>query len=492
MNRQKVIYFAALAILVAVAAASGGYWWGARNVPHAQAQAQAQGQAQPEKSGAPTARKVRFYRNPMGLDDTSPTPKKDPMGMDYIPVYDDEVGGAANMTATTGTGAGAGSGAGSGSDSKGGLQISADKVQKLGVRTEIAALRAIDKTVRATGRIETDERRTYTIAPKFEGYIEKLHVNATGQAVTKGQPLFEVYSAELVSAQREYSIASQGVQAMAEASPAAKASMQQLADASLQRLRNWDIPEEQLRQLSNGSEASAAAAATSPAARKTLTFRSPVTGIVTEKKAIQGMRFMPGDALYQVTDLSRVWVMADVAEQDIAAMRVGAGARVSIDAYPGKPFNASIATVYPTLNSDTRTVQIRLELANPQGLLKPGMFGQVELSTGNRAKVLTVPASALIDSGTRQIVLVQNGAATDGRFEVRAVRVGARDQNYVEIIEGVREGDAVVTSANFLIDAESNLKAAIAGFGASSSGEGATGKGKGKGTGTGTGKVQSQ
>jgi len=432
MSKNLVLTFGVL--VVAAAAGFAGNWWGTHHAAGASASMNAT-PATPIAAAAPKERKLRFYRNPMGLADTSPTPKKDPMGMDYIAVYEgeeEETPANANQ-----------------------LKFSAEKIQKMGVRTEAAALRVLDKTVRASGRIEPDERRMTTIAPKFEGYVDKLMVNATGQAVAKGQLLFEAYSPELVAAQREYAIATQGVQAMNQAGPDAQKSMQQLAEASLVRLRNWDVSEEQVKELS-----------ASGTAKRTLSFRSPVSGIVTEKKAVQGMRFMPGDALYQVTDLSSVWVMADVAEQDIAAVRVGARATVKINAYPDKSFTAALTTIYPTLNAETRTVPVRLELANPGGLLKPGMFAQLELAVGAKGKVLTVPVSAVIDSGARQMLLVQVGDAKDGRFEPREVKLGARSENYLEVLSGLREGETVVTSANFLIDAESNLKAAIAGFGA--------------------------
>ena len=418
--------------LVAAGAGFAGNWWGAHHGAGNAAGMEAASAV--STSPAPKARKLRFYRNPMGLADTSPTPKKDPMGMDYIAVFEgeeEETPANANQ-----------------------LKFIAEKIQKLGVRTEPAALRVLDKTVRASGRVEPDERRVTTIAPKFEGYVEKLLVNATGQGVAKGQLLFEAYSPELVAAQREYAIAIQGVQAMAQAGPEAQESMQQLAEASLVRLRNWDVSEAQVKEF-----------AASGAAKRTLGFRSPVAGIVTEKKAVQGMRFMPGDALYQVTDLSSVWVMADVSEQDIGSVKVGARATVKINAYPDKSFTAALTTIYPTLNAETRTVPVRLELANPGGLLKPGMFAQLELAVGARNKVLTVPVSAVIDSGARQLLLVQVGDAKEGRFEPREVKIGARSENYLEVLSGLREGEAVVTSANFLIDAESNLKAAIAGFG---------------------------
>lgn len=412
-----------LVLIVAAVAAGGGYWLGKRQPGEPTSAAAAQKE-----------RKILYFRNPMGLPDTSPTPKKDPMGMDYIPVYEGEQEPQASQ-------------GGEGNQ----VNISTEKVQKLGVRVEAAAIRSLDKVVRAAGRIEPDERQTFTIAPKFEGYVERLHVNVTGQSVARGQPLFEVYSPELVSAQREYAIALQGLESLRGASADTQRAMRDLADASLLRLRNWDISEEQLKSLAHAGTT-----------QRTLTFRSPVTGIVTEKKAVQGMRFMPGDALYQVTNLASVWVIADVFEQDIGQIRTGAKATVRINAYPDKSFTGAIAYVYPTLKADTRTVSVRVELGNPAGLLKPGMFALVELPTAAKGPVLTVPTSAVIDSGTRRIVLVQ---VKEGRFEPREVKTGARSDDRVEIMDGVREGEQVVVAANFLIDAESNLKAAIGGLG---------------------------
>ncbi len=415
-------------VLLAAAGAGGGYWLGTRtHGTSSSADAGASG-------GTTTARKPLYYRNPTGLADTSPTPKKDPMGTDYVPVYEGEDDDAGRGTSGTNQ-----------------IRISTDKLQKLGVRTEAASLRTLGKTVRAAGRIEPDERRVYAISPKFEGYVERLHVNVTGQPVGKGQPLFEVYSPELVSAQREYTIAVQGIEAMKAAGGDAAGGMKQLADSSLARLRNWDLSAEQLAALVQTGEA-----------QRTITFRSPVSGIVTEKKALQGMRFMPGEMLYQVTELSSVWVVADVFEQDIALVKPGAKAGVQVNAYPDKVFSGTITYVYPMLKAETRSVPVRVELANPGYLLKPAMYAQVEVAVGGKAKVLTVPDSAVIDSGTRRIVLVQ---VKEGRFEPREVKLGARSDNYVEVREGVREGEQVVVAANFLIDAESNLKAALGGLG---------------------------
>jgi membrane fusion protein, copper/silver efflux system len=419
----KNSFVAILAVTVAAAGVVGGQWWSNRQHSSGTAAVPSAEGAKP----APAARKVLYYRNPMGLPDTSPTPKKDPMGMDYIPVYEGE-----EPESTSGVAQ---------------IRISPEKVQKMGVRTEVASLRPLGRIVRASGRVEPDERRVYAVTAKFEGYVERLHVNATGQPVGRGQALFEVYSPELVSAQREYAIAAQGMRSLAGAGGDAAAGMRQLAESSLLRLRNWDIPAEQVDALARTGEV-----------RRTVTFRSPVSGIVTEKKAVQGMRFMPGETLYQVTDLGSVWVIADVFEQDIGSLKPGSRATVRINAYPEKAFSGTVTYVYPTLKAETRTIPVRLELANPGHLLKPAMFAQVELPAGDARPVLAVPDSAVIDSGTRRIVLVQ---VREGRFEPREVKVGARSDTHVQVLEGVREGEQVVVAANFLIDAESNLKAAV-------------------------------
>ncbi len=414
MNKAATIV---MVIVMTTAALGAGYWLGTKQIS--------------TNSATPDAvkkeRKVLYYRNPMGQPDTSTVPKKDEMGMDYIPVYEDEESGNPDAARQ--------------------VKISTEKIQKLGVRTEAAAQRELSRIVHAVGRVEANERLTYTISPKFEGWIERLHVNTTGAAVGRGQPLLEVYSPELVSAQKEYAIAAQGQQALANASPEARAGMKQLADASLARMKNWDISDEQLKALSQH-----------PEARHTLTYRSPANGIVMEKKAVQGMRFMPGEVLYQIADLSSVWVLADVFEQDLSMVRPGQAAKVRFNAYPGKDFEARLTYVYPTLNAQTRTVPVRLEMANPGMLLKPAMYADVELSVPSKGKVLSIPASAVIYGGKSQSVLVE---LAEGRFEPRDVRLGSQGSDYVEVLEGLGEGEKVVVSANFLIDSESNLKAAF-------------------------------
>ena len=413
-----------VSVMAVLVAAGAGYWLGGQQKIGAGETASTEA-TQP--ASAPGGKKLLYYRNPMGLPDTSPTPKKDSMGMDYIPVY-----------------------AGEDEENGGGIMISTAKVQKLGVKVEAAALRDLSRPVRAVGRVEIDERRMFAVSPKFEGWIERLHVNVTGQPVGKGQPLFEVYSPELVSAQREYQVAAQGMAKLGGATPEAQASIRQVADAALARLRNWDISAEQIEQLQAGGEP-----------RRTLSFRSPVAGIVMEKKALQGARFMPGEALYQIADIAGVWVLADVYERDIAQVKAGQSVAVSIDAYPGQMFAGKVSYVYPTVNAQTRTVPVRVELANPGGLLRPAMYANVDLKVGAGGTAVTVPISAVIDSGAKQRIIVQK---EEGRFEPREVKLGVRGDDYVAVIDGVKEGELVVVSANFLIDSESNLKAALSGM----------------------------
>ena len=423
---SKIATIAAVA-LAASAALAAGYWLGGRgSAAHPEAAAPAAG-----ASAAKSERKVLYYRNPMGLPDTSPVPKKDPMGMDYVPVYE---GGEPPAKADT-------------------VKISLDKVQLLGVRTEPAAQRELKRALQAVGTIQANERLLYKVTPRFEGWIEKLLVNTTGQQVKRGEPLMAVYSPELVIAQEEYLIALRAIEDSRASGPDAQAVMQRMADGVLRRLRNWGIAESELETLRKDGKV-----------RQLLTYRSPASGVVLQKPSVQGMRFMPGELLYEIADLSTVWMVADVSERDLGLAKVGQAATLKITAYPERAFAGKVVFIQPTLDADTRTARVRVELRNPAGLLKPAMYGEVELSAGElRGKVLAVPDSAVLDSGARQAVLVQRGA---GLFEPREVKLGVRADGSVQVLEGLRAGEEVVVRANFLIDAESNLKAALQTFGA--------------------------
>ena len=377
----------------------------------------------PPKSG-----KILYYRHPMGAADTSLVPKKDEMGMDYLPVYEGE-------RATLGQ-----------------IQISPEKVQKLGVKTATVIERKLTHSIRALGSIQVDERRVHAVTPKFEGWIQRLYVNATGQTVKRGQPLLEIYSPELVTAQQEYLIARQGQQALQKGSVQALETAKHLTENALQRLHYWDIAPAQLQRLQ---------ALEKPV--DTLSLLSPVTGVVLDKPAQEGMRFMPGELLFRIADLSTVWLLADVFEQDIAGVRLGQVVQVHINAYPELLFSGKVGFIYPTLATETRTVKVRVELPNTEGLLKPGLYGGLTLAAlDDKSAGLAVPDSAVIDSGTRQVVLLKRG---EGQFEPRTVKLGLLADGYYAVLEGLTAGDEVVTHANFLIDAESNLKSALDGFG---------------------------
>ena len=433
MNRS-LKFTLAVAVIATIAAALGaGYWFGRQQPAAASTMAMADAAsgdtaASPSPAGK-NERKLLYYRNPMGLPDTSPEPKKDSMGMDYIAVYEDDA-----------------------PDDSGAVKVSPARIQTLGVKTARAEERTLDAALRTVGRVEVDERRIHDVAPRFEGWIERLQVSATGDPVSKGQALFSVYSPELVSAQKELRIAETLEQSAGNADPVAREGARRLAEAARERLRNWKV----------------AGAAGSQNAL--VTFSSPATGVVLEKKAIEGMRFMAGTVIYRIADLSTVWVIADVYEQDLARVKLGESAQVIIDAFPGHPFEAKVTYLYPTLNAATRTTPVRLELKNHDGMLRPGMFAHVEIATAGKAARLTVPPSAVIDTGDRQVVLLVLG---EGKYKPQAVKIGLRGREAVEILEGIQVGDEVVTAANFLIDAESNLKAALSTFTAPQSAESA-------------------
>ena len=427
MNRKQIISIA-LSTGLALAA---GYWWGhsTATVGSELAPSGADGTAVAVDGGveAGPPRRILYYRNPMGLNDTSPVPKKDSMGMDYIPVYEGDAPDGPQV------------------------KISLNRLQTLGVRTETAASRTMSRTIRAVGTVEASERGLYTVSPKFEGWITTLFVNTTGATVRRGQPLLAVYSPDLVTAQEEYAVAVETLKAMRDASPEARASMQSLVDGGLQRLRNWDIADADLADLRAGK-----------GAKRALPLRSQADGVVIEMMARAGMRFMPGEALFQIADLSSVWVVANVFEQDLSLVQTGQTAAVSLAAYPGRTFTGKVTFVYPTVEPETRTARIRIELPNKDGLLKPDLYGTVEIAAGETVAAVSIPESAVLDSGTRQIVLIELGG---GAFEPREVELGSRGDGYVAVLKGLAAGERVVVNGNFLIDAESNLKAALGSLG---------------------------
>jgi Cu(I)/Ag(I) efflux system membrane fusion protein len=364
--------------------------------------------------------RILYYRNPMGLPDVSPTPRRDSMGMDYIPVYENEQ-----------------------QDDGATVRVSLDRVQRLGVRTEPVARRSLARPIRAVGAVQFDERRQVVVAPRFDGWITRVHAGITGQALRRGDPLVEVYSPELL----------QAVQELRAVGGAGRGDdfLNRLAAGARQRLRVFGLPEDDVARLVR-----------SGAPDGVITLRAAMDGIVTERRAVEGMRFMPGETLYRLADTATVWVLAEVFEQDIGLIAMGQESRVTVNAYAGRAFAGTVAFIYPTVARDTRTARVRIDLPNQDGALRADMYASVEIGARvGAADALTVPDSAVLDSGTRQIVLIERG---EGRFEPRPVRLGARADGHVEILEGVSADERVVVSANFLIDAESNLRAALRAF----------------------------
>lgn len=365
----------------------------------------------------PADRKVKYYRNPMGLPDTSPTPKKDSMGMDYIPVYEGE------------------------DSDDGSVKLSPGKIQRTGVKSEPAAARAIHSAIHAPGTIQLDERRVSVIAMRSESYLQKIANVTTGSHVIKGQPLMEVYSPAIASAAAEYISTINSKTIGSDAT---------YGRGSRQRLMNLDVPDAAITAMEKSR--------TVPIA---VEWTSPRDGIVLERNAIEGARAQPGEVLFRIADHTQLWAIIDVAERDMGMLALGQKATVKARGFPGREFTGKINVIYPQVNKETRTGRLRIELANPDLVLIHDMYVDAEIDIGNPAPVLSIPESAVMDTGRRQAVFVDRG---EGRFEPREVKLGHRGDGYVEVREGVSEGEPVVISANFLIDAESNLKAALKGF----------------------------
>ena len=322
------------------------------------------------------------------------------------------------------------------------VKVSAGKLQKAGVQTEVAERRSLNTMVRAPATVQQDERRVSVVSLRFEGFIDTVDNVTTGTHVRKGQPLMRIYGPNLSSAAAEYLSA-------LNARPEAGISGQALKGAR-RRLENLGAPDGFIADIERTREVPVY-----------LNWPAPQDGEVVERTAVNGMRAAPGDVLFRIVDHDVVWVMVDVAERDLALIELGQTATVRLRAYPNRPFTGKVTVIYPHLKPETRTARIRIELPNPDDVLRPDMYADVEIATGTETPVVTVSSSAVIDSGERQLVLLDKG---EGRFEPRAVKIGRRGGGLVEVKEGLAENDKVVSSANFLIDAESNLKAALKGL----------------------------
>ncbi len=325
------------------------------------------------------------------------------------------------------------------------ITIDPERQQLIGLRTEKVAEGMVSGAFRALGRVAVDETRVRKVNVKVEGFVEKLYVDFVGQPVTKGQPLFSLYSPEFVSAQREYLLALKTQKALSGGS--LQSSGGDLLESARRRLTLWDVPKETIERLEKTGDV-----------QRALTLRSPISGVVTVKNVVEGARITPADIPYEVTDLGHVWVLVDVYEAELGRAKVGMPAELTVQASPGKTFRGRIAFVDPVMDPKTRTAKARVEFANPTGELKPEMFGDVVLK-GQGRKGLVIPLDAVLDAGTTKVAFVSLG---DGKFEPREVTTGTTVGEQVEILSGLKDGEEVVVRANFLVDSESRLKAALA------------------------------
>ncbi|POR52490.1 efflux RND transporter periplasmic adaptor subunit [Bosea psychrotolerans] len=359
-------------------------------------------------------RNLLYYRNPMGLPDTSLVPKKDAMGMDYLPVYAGE-----DVDETV-------------------IKLSPGRIQRSGVRSERVGRQLITRPIRVPGTVQLDERRIAVVATRSDAFIQEVAAVTTGDHVAKGDRLVRIYSPEITAA---------GAQFLTELNAAARGVPE---GGARQRLENLGVPPEIVAEIQRSRKVPL-----------TINWSAPRDGIVLERNVVVGMKTTAGDSLFRLADLSTIWVIADVPEGDLAAIRIGAPATIRLRGRPGTVFEGKVGLIYPQVAEATRTTKIRIELANREGMLLPNMYADVEIGSGDAAPALAVLDSAVIDTGTRRIVILDRG---EGRFEPREVKLGQRGDGMVAISEGIAEGDRVVVSANFLIDAESNLKAALSGL----------------------------
>ncbi len=386
------------------------------------------GEPAPDAStDAGSERKILYWKSPMDPTFVAQGPGKDAMGMDLVPVYEgDEPAGP-----------------------PGSIRIDAATIQNIGVTTAVVERKKLDRVIRTVGRIAYDETKARKIAPRIGGWIEKQHVNFEGQIVERGEPLLEIYSPELVATQEEYLVALRYQKRLDESTlDTAVLGALGLVDAAETRLRYWNITDRQIESLRSNGEIT-----------RTMVLHAPFRGIVVDRNIPEGGFLEPGQTVYSISDISTIWVFADVYEYEAPWLRVGQEATMRLAYRPGETYRGKVTFIYPYLDKDTRTIKVRMEFPNsPDFDLKPDMWADVTIESVVSRHGLAVPIQSIIRTGERDVALV---ALDGGRFEPREVELGVQVQNEFEILEGLEEGDRVVTSAQFLINSESNLQAAI-------------------------------
>ena len=371
---------------------------------------------------------IKYWAAPMDPTYIRKEPGKSPMGMDLVPVYQEQDGD--KLPEST-------------------IKIDPVTEQDMGVRTAKVKRMPLTKSIRALGTVTYDETRIYAVNLKFDGWIEKLYVNFVGESVTKGQPLFDIYSPELYTTQQEYLLAESQIASLAASSyPSVRKNAARLLQAARQRLEYWDLEEKQIRQLKKKGTV-----------KKNLTVYSPAKGVVIQKDALAGHFVKAGMHQYEIADLSRVWVDVEIYEYELPFVKKGMPAAMELSYLPGKRFEGTVLFIYPFLNPKTRTVQLRMDFKNPEGLLKPDMYANVYIESLIDPAALVIPQEAVIDSGLRKVVFVALG---EGKYAPRKVTLGVEgEHNTFQVLAGLNEGDTIVTSAQFMFDSESRLREAI-------------------------------
>lgn len=413
MNKQTniVAYFAIAALIIGGAI---GFWFGGSKTD------------EPTSIPAEVSNEPLFYRNPMNPDVTSPVPAKDSMGMDYIPVFADDQ--AANSPPGT-------------------VRIDPVTTQSIGVRIAKTELRTLSRDLQTVGRIDYDEQRIARLHPKTDGWIEELFIDTTGEEIGEGEILLSIYSPKLVSTQQEYVLALNNLETLSN-SPFddVRRGAESLVATAKERLQLLDVPAHQIKDLEDTHEV-----------KKQLHIHSPAKGVVISVGAREGQYVTPQTELYFIADLSRVWVYVDIFEEELPWVRIGDEAEMRIDAAPGTSFKGQLTYIYPYAERQTRTIKARLEFSNEYLLLKPEMFANIAIRANPVTDVVAVPSEAVVRSGLREKVFVSREG---GKFEPREVRVGVSSEGWTEIREGLKPGEDVVVSAQFLIDSESKLREA--------------------------------
>jgi Cu(I)/Ag(I) efflux system membrane fusion protein len=412
MSRQLII----TAVLMLVLGVGLGYLLAPKPVPEIKERPHAV---------LPAAKQPLYYRHPMNPSVTSAVPAKDEMGMDYVPVYAED----------------------SADEPAGSVKIDAVTMQNMGVRTARAQKTILSHTVRAVGRVSYDEERIVRLHPKTEGWIETLRIDKTGERVKKDEDLLSIYSPQLVATQQEYILALNNLKVL-EKSPNEdiRRGAEELVSSARERLKLLDVPAHQLHELTHSHNI-----------RKSLHIHTPTDGIVMQIGAREGQYVTPETELYMIADLSKVWVYADIYEYELPWVKVGDPVEMQLAGVPGRVFHGHLAFIYPYAEAKTRTIKVRLVFDNAELLLKPEMFAQITIYAGKQVDALVIPSEAVIRSGAKSQVFVVRGA---GKFEPRLITTGLASSNEIAVLEGLKEGEEVVTSAQFLIDSESKLREA--------------------------------